>query len=192
MLKRAFATLADSGRFVLNRLRPGHLGWLIREMMLEFSDREQPDLTWIADDLAIGGRILDDEWPVLAKAGVAAVVDCRAEACDPVDLLKGFGIAFHRLPTRDSGDFTPEQVVDGVNWIEEQRAAGRRVLVHCQAGKGRSVLMAAAALTRHGFTPDDALSLIRARRPIVTPTPGQIARLRAYAKGYQLSLPLDG
>jgi hypothetical protein len=42
-----------------------------------------------------------------------------------------------------------------------------------------------------GLSPDEALSLIRARRPIVTPTPGQIARLRAFASGYQLSLPLE-
>lgn len=179
------------GLVVVNRLWPGLLGWLTREMMLELSDREQPDLTWLADDLAIGGRILDDEWPVLAKAGVAAVLDCRAEASDPVALLQRLGFTFHRLPTPDSGNFTPELVVEGVAWIEEQWAAGRRVLVHCQAGKGRSVLMGAAALTKRGFTPDDALTLIRTRRPIVTPTPGQIARLREYARGYQLSLPID-
>src|SRR5436305_9536290 len=91
------------GLVVVNRLWPGLVGWLTREMILELSDREQPDLTWLADDLAIGGRILDDEWPVLAKAGVAAVLDCRAEASDPVAVLQRLGITFHRLPTPDSG-----------------------------------------------------------------------------------------
>jgi predicted protein tyrosine phosphatase len=163
----------------------------IREIMLEFADREHPDLSWIADDLAIGGRILDHEWQVLAKAGVGAVLDCRAEASDPVEILERHEMVFRRIPTPDSGNFTPDQVVDGVAWIEEQWTAGRRVLVHCQAGKGRSVLMGAAALTRRGMSPDDALTLVRSRRPMITPTPGQIARLRDYARGYQLPLPFD-
>jgi protein tyrosine phosphatase (PTP) superfamily phosphohydrolase (DUF442 family) len=167
------------------------LVWLVKEMTLEFADRERPDLTWIADDLAIGGRVLDDEWPMIVKAGVTAVVDCRAEARDPVELLERLGIGFLHLPTPDSGNFTPEQVVQGATWVHQRLTTGQRVLVHCQAGKGRSVLIGASALTLRGLSPDDALALIRARRPIVTPTPGQIARLRAFASGYQLSLPFD-
>lgn len=152
-------------------------------MTLDLANRERPDLTWIADDLAIGSQVLPDEWPAIAAAGVGAVVDCRLEACDPVDLLHSLDIAFLHLPTLDAGDFTPSMVVDGVAWIEQQLASGRRTLVHCRAGKGRSVLIGAAVLTRRGYSPDDALALIRERRPIVTPTPGQIARLREFADG---------
>jgi len=164
---------------------------VLREMTLGLANRETPDVTWLADDLAIGGRVLTDEWSVLAKAGVRAVVDCRAEDCDPTELLARLGIAFLRLPTPDSGNFTPLQVAEGVAWIKRQWAEDRRVLVHCQAGKGRSVLIGAAALTRRGMSADDALTLIRTRRPIVTPTPGQISRLRAFAEGQQLPLPLE-
>jgi len=52
------------------------------------------------------------------------------------------------------------------------------------------VLIGGAALTRRGLTPDEAVALIRERRPIITPTPGQLARLKAYAAGYQLPLNL--
>jgi protein tyrosine phosphatase (PTP) superfamily phosphohydrolase (DUF442 family) len=165
---------------------------LIKELTLEFADRERPDLTWIADDLAIGGRVLDDEWPVIAKAGISAVVDCRAEARDPSELLERLGIAFLHLPTPDAGHFTSEQVAAGATWVKERWEAGQRVLVHCQAGKGRSVLIGSAALALRGVPPDEALALIRLKRPIVTPTPGQIARLRAFASGYQLALPFEG
>jgi protein tyrosine phosphatase (PTP) superfamily phosphohydrolase (DUF442 family) len=164
---------------------------LIKELTLELADRERPDLTWIADDLAIGGRVLDDEWPAIAKAGIGAVVDCRAEARDPVELLERLGLAFLHLPTPDSGSFTPEQVVAGATWVSARWEAGQRVLVHCQAGKGRSVLIGGAALALRGVPPDEALALIRQKRPIVTPTPGQIARLRAFASGYQLALPFE-
>jgi protein tyrosine phosphatase (PTP) superfamily phosphohydrolase (DUF442 family) len=167
------------------------LSWLIREVLVEFANRAAPDLSWIVDDLAIGGRVLADEWPAVAAAGIGAVVDCRAEARDPEERLMALGLTFLHLPTPDSGHFTPEQVAQGVDWIEAQRDAGRRVLVHCQAGKGRSVLIGAAALTRRGFTPDEAVALIRERRPVITPTPGQLRRLRDYAAGSQLALPLD-
>jgi protein tyrosine phosphatase (PTP) superfamily phosphohydrolase (DUF442 family) len=179
--------VATFTRFLVNGAR-----YLIREMTLDFADRERPDITWIAEDLAIGGRVLDDEWPVIAKAGIGAVVDCRAEARDPVELLDRLGIAFLHLPTPDSGNFTPEQVAEGATWVQARWEAGQRVLVHCQAGRGRSVLIGASALALRGTPPDEALTLIRSKRPIVTPTPGQIARLRAFASGYQLALPFDG
>ncbi len=151
-------------------------------MMLDLANREGPDLTWIADDLAIGSQVMADEWPLVAAAGVGAVVDCRLEACDPVDLLDSLDISFLHLPTLDAGDFTLSMVIDGVAWIEQQLANGRRTLIHCRAGKGRSVLIGAAVLTRRGYSPDEALALIRERRPIVTPTPGQIARLHEFAR----------
>jgi protein tyrosine phosphatase (PTP) superfamily phosphohydrolase (DUF442 family) len=162
----------------------------VDEMIWDLANREGPDVTWLASDLAIGGRVLADEWSAVAAAGIGAVIDCRAEECDPVDRLDQLGIAFLHLPTPDSGAFTPEQVAKAVAWIEQQTTLGRRTLVHCQAGKGRSVLIGAAVLVRRGLTPDAALALIRERRPIVTPTPGQIARLRAFYWGEQLPLDL--
>jgi protein tyrosine phosphatase (PTP) superfamily phosphohydrolase (DUF442 family) len=185
----AIALLA--GLVALAQRSPGGLLGFWREMTLELADRESPDVSWVADDLAIGGRILPDEWKALREAGIGAVLDCRSEACDPGDVLDQLGIAFLHLPTVDSGHFTEPQVVEGVAWVEKQWAAGRRVLVHCQAGKGRSVLIGGAALTRRGMTSDEAVALIRERRPIITPTPGQLARLRTFAAGYQLPLSLE-
>jgi len=171
-------------RFTFHVLRFPSLSSLrrvVNELAMDLANREGPDLTWMADDLAVGSQVMHDEWPAIAAAGVGAVVDCRLEACDPVETLATLDIAFLHLPTPDCGDFSASMVVDGVAWIEQQLTTGRRTLVHCQAGKGRSVLIGAAVLTRRGYTPDDALALIRERRPIVTPTPGQIARLREFA-----------
>jgi protein tyrosine phosphatase (PTP) superfamily phosphohydrolase (DUF442 family) len=179
-----------AGVGLLARWRPGYLAWLVRHLSFELADRAYPDVSWIADDLAIGGRILDREWSDLAASGVQAVVDCRQEGRDPEALLTTLGLTFLHVPTPDSGNFTPLQVAETVDWIEQRWAEGQRVLVHCQAGKGRSVLIGAAALSRRGLTAEDAVSLIRQRRPIITPTPGQLARLRDYALGQQLALPL--
>jgi protein tyrosine phosphatase (PTP) superfamily phosphohydrolase (DUF442 family) len=188
--KLAALALVAGAAFLWRRFW-GSLRGFLQEMTLELADRETPDVSWVADDLAIGGRILPDEWAAVQEAGVGAVVDCRSEGRDPESALAARGIALLHLPTVDSGNFTTQQVAEGVDWIEKRWAEGRRVLVHCQAGKGRSVVIGGAALTRRGMTPDEAVALIRERRPIITPTPGQLARLREFAAEYQLPLSLD-
>ena len=52
-------------------------------------------------------------------------------------------------------------------------AAGRRVAIHCQAGLGRTGLLAAGLLVRSGTGPDDAITLVRSARPGSIETSGQ-------------------
>lgn len=42
---------------------------------------------------------------------------------------------------------------------------GKRVLIHCAGGMNRSGLLVAAALVRNGMGAEEAIELIRARRP---------------------------
>lgn len=45
---------------------------------------------------------------------------------------------------------------------------GKKVLIHCQAGLNRSGLVAAQVLTRDGYSPADAIALLREKRsPVV-------------------------
>lgn len=46
---------------------------------------------------------------------------------------------------------------------------GGKILVHCQAGKHRSVAMASCILISTGLTAEQATSLIKERRPIADP-----------------------
>lgn len=50
--------------------------------------------------------------------------------------------------------------------ISDLRRAGKRVLIHCAGGMNRSGLVVASVLVRDdGMDPDEAIELIRARRP---------------------------
>ena len=52
-------------------------------------------------------------------------------------------------------------------------AAGRRVAIHCQAGLGRTGLLAAGLLVQSGIGPDDAIARVRSARPGSIETSGQ-------------------
>jgi hypothetical protein len=49
--------------------------------------------------------------------------------------------------------------------VADLRRAGKRVLIHCAGGMNRSGLLVAAALIREGMNAQEAIDLIRTRRP---------------------------
>lgn len=134
----------------------------------------QPNLTWITDHLAVGGRFPSERAEHLAQEfRIAAVVDLRSEDRDDEVLLKRHGIAFLHLPTDDHGAITPRMIEDGVAFAGAYLDRGARVLVHCEHGIGRSATLALCIMVERGFAPLDALELAKDRRALVSPSPAQ-------------------
>src|SRR5579884_4117010 len=141
------------------------------------------DVAWIRPDLALGGRVDPLNVPRLAKLGIGSIVDLRAEESDDPSLLADNGIRFLHLPMPDAHPLTQEQMRVGSRWVRAERAAGRAVLVHCQYGVGRSVMLVAATLIDEGVPVHDALEQIRARRPRMALSEPQLAAVYEYAQG---------
>jgi protein-tyrosine phosphatase len=135
------------------------------------------NMSWITPQLAVGGRILEADIPRLAKAGVTRVVDTRSEHMDDVAALQKYGIELLYLPTVDTAPLTLDQLKQGAEWVDMQLNAGERVLIHCEHGVGRSVLLAAAALVDRGMSAHEALRLIQRRRWQAAPNHRQMRRL---------------
>jgi hypothetical protein len=136
----------------------------------------QPNLTWITDHLAVGGRFPPERTEDLAESlRVRAVIDLRSEDRDDAALLAKHGIAFLHLPTDDHGAVTAAMIESGVAFARPYLAAGSRVLVHCEHGIGRSATLALCIMVDGGFAPLDALSLAKDRRALVSPSPAQYA-----------------
>ncbi len=140
------------------------------------------DVAWIRPDLALGGRVDPLNVPRLAKLGIGSVVDLRAEESDDPGLLADYGMRFLHLPMPDAHPLTQEQMHIGSRWVRAERAAGRKVLVHCQHGVGRSVMLVAATLMDEGVPVYDALEQIRARRPRMALSEPQLAAVHEYAR----------
>jgi hypothetical protein len=155
-----------------------------------------PNLSWITDHLAIGGRFPPERSEHLAQAlHVRAVIDMRSEDCDDAAILERHGIAFLHLPTDDHGAVTSAMIEQGVGFARPHLQRGERVLVHCEHGIGRSATLALCIMVDSGFAPLDALALAKDQRALVSPSPAQytgwtqwLARLRQ-ARGLTWEIP---
>jgi protein tyrosine phosphatase (PTP) superfamily phosphohydrolase (DUF442 family) len=130
--------------------------------------------------LFVGGQYRPRGWKRMKRWGIDAVVNMRVEYDD-----EQAGIApehYLHLPTIDTTPPSIEQLEMGVQFIQAEIDHGHGVYIHCEAGVGRSIAMAAAYLIRvKGMSPIEAWSEIRKTRPFIRPTVSQRARIQAFA-----------
>lgn len=104
--------------------------------------RVRPWWSTIDEYVVLGARPLRRDVPRLAAEGIRAVVNTCEEFSGPLDLYRKFGIEQLHLPTIDFVHPTLADVQRAMAFIEAHVAAGRRVYVHCKAGRGRSATIA--------------------------------------------------
>jgi protein tyrosine phosphatase (PTP) superfamily phosphohydrolase (DUF442 family) len=144
------------------------------------------NMSWITPQLAVGGRIHPEDIRRLAATGVTRVVDTRAEHCDDATALAAHGIELLYLPTPDTYPLSIDQLREGSDWILRQLADGQRVLVHCEHGVGRSVLLVAATLVAGGMRAEEAIRLVQARRWQAAPNHMQMLRLQQFERAVRV------
>lgn len=138
------------------------------------------NMSWVTDHLAVGGRVRPMDIRALAHVGVSGVVDTRAEYCDDVQAMAKEHIELLHLPTPDTYPMTIEQMMQGSAWVSERMRRGGRVLIHCEHGVGRSVLLTCAALVYDGMHAQEALELVKQKRWQASPNHKQVVRLREF------------
>ena len=129
------------------------------------------DLDWLTPVLAVGGRFDLALAARLAKVeNIRAIVDMRLEACDDADDLRRHGIAHLHLPTVDHHAVAQPMLATGVDFVHAWHARGERVLIHCEHGIGRAPSLALCVLVAGGLSPNEALTLVKDKRPIISPS----------------------
>ena len=137
-------------------------------------DAWQPNISWLTDQLAVGGCFPRERALDLAEDHrIRAVIDLREEDRDDAQQLRDAGIDFLHLPTRDFHPATTEMLDDGVRFARQYLDAGDRVLIHCQHGIGRSPLLALCVLVDLGWEPLKALEHAKDCRTVVSPSRSQ-------------------
>jgi hypothetical protein len=125
------------------------------------------DITWVTDRIGVGGGIWHaDNMAAVSRAGITHVIDMQIEF-DDTPLAEPLGIVVCWNPVDD--DFEPKPAAvfaRGVGFaLEALNEPDAKLLIHCAAGVHRAPMMALALLGVMGWTMEDAMNLIEARRP---------------------------
>jgi protein-tyrosine phosphatase len=139
-----------------------------------------PGRLWLCGKHAIG----PDPEAALASVG-ATVVVCLNERAELADRYPGYVAWLERDPRarwHPVPDLHAPPVDEARELVAELRVrldAGAGLLVHCGAGIGRAGTLAAAVLMSYGVPLDEALTTVRASRPMAGPEAGAQAELLA-------------
>jgi len=144
------------------------------------------DMTWIADRIAVGGGIWNDQKMIeVVRAGVTHIIDMQLEY-DDTPLAAPYGVKVLWNPTDD--DFRPKPPELFQRGVDFALAAlddpGSKVFIHCAAGVHRAPMMALAVLRALGFALQDAIDVIQARRPVVDFADVYVASVERFIRTY--------
>jgi protein-tyrosine phosphatase len=143
----------------------------------------------ITDELFIGSMPCVEDYDLLRDLGVRLVINMRFDRrpCQdlhipPLDFLwlRTFDSPLLLIPIRS--------LMRGALAALETIREGGRVYTHCLHGRHRGVAMGAAVLVALGYSPDDAIQLIKFHRPVADPDIFYIRRrILRFARQFQIT-----
>ena len=117
-------------------------------------------MDWITENIAIGNFV---DARSLSPLGVAAVLCLKDDCCDERDDR----FCVMSVPLVDGPGNNPRQLKEAIDFIDDILNEGERILVHCHAGRSRSVCVVARYLmSRRGMSRESSIALIESRREI--------------------------
>jgi protein-tyrosine phosphatase len=143
------------------------------------------DITWLTDRIAVGGGIWTAEnMAALSRTGITHIIDMQIEF-DDTALAEPHGIAVCWNPVDDDFEAKPPEVfARGVEFalsaLKDDKA---KLFVHCAAGVHRAPMMALALLGVMGWTLEDGMDLIEARRPVADFADVYVRRVEDFLHG---------
>ncbi len=109
-------------------------------------------LTWITDDLAVGYAPMSyDELDAIRTQGIDAIVNLCGEFCDLHEIEESSGFEVYYLPIEDECAPEMASMETALDWLDEAIYLGKKVLVHCRHGIGRTGTFVTSYLLRRGL-----------------------------------------
>jgi len=142
------------------------------------------NFSWVIEGklAGCGLPVTGDEFKWLADQGIKSVVTVR-EVALPSDWFDGSDIDYLHLQVEDFGAPTIEELVQAIDFIDQQITNGRPMKVHCAAGKGRTgALLAAHIVKKLNLTADQAIEKLRGMRPGSVQSVSQETAVSMYEK----------
>ena len=96
------------------------------------------------------------------KEGVKAIISLTSTPLNP-GIITRFGFTYLHSPL--SPIPSTQQLTQIAQFIQSQKLQSHPVLIHCGEGKGRTGTVLAAWLVYNGMHADEAIQLVREKRP---------------------------
>jgi len=127
---------------------PRNFSWLIQD---EIAGMARP-MSMVAD------------FEFLKDNGIEAIVSLTETPLHKT-LIEEFGFEYKHIPVPDLASPTQEQIEEFVSFVNNLTTSKKKIVVHCDAGIGRTGTMLACYLVNKGCIANRAVSEVRKRRP---------------------------
>ncbi len=109
-----------------------------------------------------GPAYMEWDFSRLRKMGYSVVVSLECDRLNTFE-IEDAGFEHKKICVEDFTAPTFDQVDEFVSFVDARLTEGKKVLVHCYAGRGRTGTMLAAFLIHQGMSSDAAIREIRER-----------------------------
>lgn len=127
---------------------------------------------------------LQKDLAFLREQGVDVIISLLESTLNLEDYVEAGFDAYH-FPVEDFTAPTLDQIADACDIIEQTIERGGRVLVHCNAGIGRTGTILACFLAHQGVGPRAAVQRIQTERPMSLETTDQVIIVTKYFESRQ-------
>lgn len=119
--------------------------------------------------------VLEEDLKFLKDTGIDIIVNLEEH------MRNWDGFEVKHIPINDFKAPKLADIGEFVKFIDSKIQEGKRIVVHCYAGMGRTNIMLASYLVYLGMEPDKALDIVKEKRPYQSINEEQEEALREYS-----------